>query len=260
MTRATGAEPLDGRDLARVLKVVEACGRQPGLDGFRESVVESLPRHFGYRHVTFFTGTTAASLFADARPVVNGVPRQVVRRYVEEAHHTDPFAQYASLHGRRQGRVLSLDRLDPDGLPGSRQYLESFLFRSGIYAKLVILLRAPGASAGIGLLGRDAGCFGPRDIALARLMSVHLENLFRLYSRQATASAAIPSPAPLSPRQAEVAALVARGLTNREIAEALDIGTDTVKKHLTRALELTGCTNRTQLALEWKARCVPDSP
>jgi DNA-binding CsgD family transcriptional regulator len=256
MTRPTGDPGLANADLTRILKIAEECGGQPDLAAFRESAVESLPRHLGYRSVTFFSGNTTAGLFTDRRPVVNGVPEHVVRRYVEEAHHTDPFAQHAALHGHRGHRVVTLDRLDPDGLPDSRRYLESFLFRSGIYAKLVILLRAPGASAGIGLLARDSGYFGTRDFRLAQLIGVQLENLFRLYVRQ---DALAPAPSPLSSRQAEVAELVARGLTNREIAEALYISVETVKKHLTRAMELTGCTNRTQLALEWRRR-VPDRP
>ncbi|WP_433208825.1 response regulator transcription factor [Nocardia sp. CA-107356] len=57
--------------------------------------------------------------------------------------------------------------------------------------------------------------------------------------------------AALTARQAEVVTLVASGLTNQEIAGTLFVGVDTVKKHLTQALAVTGCQNRTQLALYW---------
>src|SRR5881409_3364242 len=40
----------------------------------------------------------------------------------------------------------------------------------------------------------------------------------------------------LSPREAEVTRLVASGRSNREIARALVIGEDTVKKHVSHAL------------------------
>src|SRR4051812_12707394 len=55
----------------------------------------------------------------------------------------------------------------------------------------------------------------------------------------------------LSPRQIDVVTLVAQGLTNQQIARNLSIGVDTVKKHLTQALRVSGCRNRTQLALWW---------
>ena len=54
---------------------------------------------------------------------------------------------------------------------------------------------------------------------------------------------------PLTPREEEVAALVAKGLKNREIAEALNIATGTVKIHLMHIFEKTGIRDRFELAL-----------
>jgi DNA-binding NarL/FixJ family response regulator len=54
---------------------------------------------------------------------------------------------------------------------------------------------------------------------------------------------------PLSPREAQVSELVAAGYSNREIAEALCVGEDTVKKHISHALTKTGMHNRTELAV-----------
>ena len=53
----------------------------------------------------------------------------------------------------------------------------------------------------------------------------------------------------LSPRELEVARLVAAGYSNRQIAETLVIGEDTVKKHVSHALAKLGVHNRTALAL-----------
>lgn len=47
--------------------------------------------------------------------------------------------------------------------------------------------------------------------------------------------------------------MVVSGMTNQEIALALHITVATVKKHLTRAMERTGHSNRTQLTLAWRA-------
>jgi non-specific serine/threonine protein kinase len=52
----------------------------------------------------------------------------------------------------------------------------------------------------------------------------------------------------LTRREAEVAALVARGLTNRDIAAQLFLSVRTVEVHVDRALTKLGFHNRTQLA------------
>lgn len=59
----------------------------------------------------------------------------------------------------------------------------------------------------------------------------------------------------LSPRQAEVLALVATGATNAEIATALGLSEETVRRHLRRAYDAIGCAagqmNRVQAAVWW---------
>jgi DNA-binding NarL/FixJ family response regulator len=52
----------------------------------------------------------------------------------------------------------------------------------------------------------------------------------------------------LTRRQLQIAGAVARGLSNKQIADMLTISEDTVKHHLTRIFERTGVANRTELA------------
>ncbi|MBV9597819.1 MAG: alpha/beta fold hydrolase [Chloroflexi bacterium] len=52
---------------------------------------------------------------------------------------------------------------------------------------------------------------------------------------------------PLSPREREVVALVARGLTNREIAEVMVISQRTAENHLQRVLNRLGLRSRVQV-------------
>jgi DNA-binding NarL/FixJ family response regulator len=61
------------------------------------------------------------------------------------------------------------------------------------------------------------------------------------------------APADLSPREAEVLALVVEGLLNKQIAQRLGITERTVKAHLTSAYQRIGVADRTQAAL-WAAR------
>lgn len=53
----------------------------------------------------------------------------------------------------------------------------------------------------------------------------------------------------LSPRQGAVLRLLARGLTNQEIAGALEIAPGTVKSHIVRLYELLDVNNRTEAAM-----------
>lgn len=60
---------------------------------------------------------------------------------------------------------------------------------------------------------------------------------------------AILSEGPLTRREREVIVLVARGLTNREVARMLNIAPRTVDKHLENAYRQLGVTNRVEAAL-----------
>ena len=57
----------------------------------------------------------------------------------------------------------------------------------------------------------------------------------------------------LSPREAEVAALVAEGLTNRQIAQRLVISERTAQNHVQHILTKLGFTTRSQIAA-WRVR------
>jgi DNA-binding CsgD family transcriptional regulator/tetratricopeptide (TPR) repeat protein len=52
----------------------------------------------------------------------------------------------------------------------------------------------------------------------------------------------------LSPREVQILAFVARGLSNREIGEALTISEHTAANHIRSILRKTGCANRTEAA------------
>ncbi len=56
----------------------------------------------------------------------------------------------------------------------------------------------------------------------------------------------------LTPREAEVALEVARGLSNSEVGRALGISIGSAKRHLKHIMLKWDCTNRTQVAV-WVA-------
>ncbi|KGN31739.1 hypothetical protein N802_03395 [Knoellia sinensis KCTC 19936] len=65
----------------------------------------------------------------------------------------------------------------------------------------------------------------------------------------------------LTPRQADVCALVARGLSNAQVGLRLGITERTVRKHLEDVFARTGCTSRSAVAVWWHgADGVADAP
>ena len=67
------------------------------------------------------------------------------------------------------------------------------------------------------------------------------------FARQAPARS--PTLAELTEREREVLALVARGLSNAELAETLHVSLPTVKTHVSRILTKLGARDRTQLVV-----------
>jgi DNA-binding NarL/FixJ family response regulator len=57
----------------------------------------------------------------------------------------------------------------------------------------------------------------------------------------------------LTPRETQVLRLVAMGLSNREIADALEISVETVKEHVQNLLRKVDLADRTQAAV-WALR------
>jgi DNA-binding NarL/FixJ family response regulator len=60
-------------------------------------------------------------------------------------------------------------------------------------------------------------------------------------------------PSTLTPREREIAALIARGLSNRAIADELVISQATVARHVANMLTKLGFGSRAQIAV-WVAR------
>ncbi len=71
-------------------------------------------------------------------------------------------------------------------------------------------------------------------------------SLFREVANQDLAQTAFT---PLSPRESEILEAIAQGLTNRDVAEALSIGEQTVKNHVTSILRKLAVNGRTQAVL-----------
>ncbi len=79
------------------------------------------------------------------------------------------------------------------------------------------------------------------------------EELRRVTGALSTPRLAADVEAPLTQRESEVLRQLAYGLTNKEIAESLEISYETVKEHVQHILRKIGVTDRTQAAV-WAVR------
>jgi DNA-binding NarL/FixJ family response regulator len=79
------------------------------------------------------------------------------------------------------------------------------------------------------------------------------EELRRITGALATPRLASDVDVPLTQRESEVLRQLAFGLTNKEIAQTLDISYETVKEHVQHILRKLGVTDRTQAAV-WAVR------
>ncbi len=97
------------------------------------------------------------------------------------------------------------------------------------------------------------GSDGERSAALLGEAGALAERtgLVALVGRIRTLASPVPAarlPDELSPREAQILALVARGLSNREIGKTLTISEHTAANHVRSILRKTGCANRTEAA------------
>jgi DNA-binding NarL/FixJ family response regulator len=79
------------------------------------------------------------------------------------------------------------------------------------------------------------------------------EELRRVTGALATPRLASDVDVPLTKRESEVLKQLSKGLTNKQIADQLDISYETVKEHVQHILRKIGVTDRTQAAV-WSVR------
>jgi DNA-binding CsgD family transcriptional regulator len=240
---------LDAPDLDRVLSIVEACERPNGLHEYRATALDALATTIGFDRSTFFLTGPPEPVTSGTDGIQLGFRPAVMEQYVED-HAADPFRADVAVEILRRDGVASLDQLGTFSVP-QRRYVDEFLAPNGIQAQLCLWLDTGEETHGIlCVLGAEEGAFGPRERALLLALRPHLANLLRHHVRSDPARCTHPT---LSEREREVAALVARGRTNAEIARDLGIGEDTVKKHVSRAFTACDVRNRTELSVHWRA-------
>lgn len=249
--------PLTSDDYERILDVLSECGRTKSLTAFRETLIESLASHFGYRHSGLLIGPTRDRLFQDAGVLTLGRVGRLMPSYVEHYHRWDPLAQLVARRGvPPAGRTLVLGQTLQHLTAENRMYLDQHLYRGGFHAVQCTEGTGDTVHIGVALFDEQENAFGVRDMAI-------MHRLGRLLTQQAELVTQLPQPpawaARLTRREAEVARLVGRGCTNQEIAARLHITVDTAKKHVKAACRKASVPNRAALAATMANRAGPAS-
>jgi DNA-binding NarL/FixJ family response regulator len=161
-----------------------------------------------------------------------------------EAGNAAEAQQLADAHGDLDLLLLDLGLPDSDGLALLRRLRESHPLLS-----IVVISASEDPREVSRALDAGAAGFIPKSSDRASLVRA-LEVVFAggvFFPREALEAARRAPAAPrLTRRQHEVAALITKGLTNKEIASALEISTGTVKAHVASLLETLDVSNRTE--------------
>ncbi|MCX8648306.1 response regulator transcription factor [Bifidobacterium sp. B4107] len=90
------------------------------------------------------------------------------------------------------------------------------------------------------------------DAVLTPRITAELINRDRAYARHKVSDLQAKQQLnKLTPREYEIAGLIARGLSNQEIAQRLTLETTSVRRYVSRILDKTGLRDRTQIVITW---------
>lgn len=231
------------RDVAVLLEIVHDGACEAGTDPFPPGVLLGLARLIpsdacvGYQEASVANGFSVVDLVE----VIGTLPTSETERAFHEFGWQNPM--HCRLHAREQG-VLRLSDLLTQRQRTKLDYNNLVWRPHGIDDALRIWLPAPPGRARSIYLERGGGNYTDRERMLFQLLRPHLARIrlnaeFRRL-RDGTSQ--------LTPREAEVLGWVARGHTNLEIATALFISPQTVRKHLENIFEKLGVRTRTAAA------------
>lgn len=243
---------IDARDAAALLEIVHDGAGDVGDDPFPPIVLLGLARVIpsdacvGYQEADVANGFRVVDLVE-----VIGTPPSAK---TERAFHTLGWQNpmHCHLHAERQN-VLRLSDLLTRRQRAKLEYNDAVWRPHGIDDALRVWLPAPAGRARSVYLERGRRNYTERDRTLLGLIRPHL---VRIRVNAESRRRADPTWG-LTPREAEVLGWVARGKTNSEVAAALFISPETVRKHLENIFEKLGVRTRTAAAAYARAGLTP---
>jgi NarL family two-component system response regulator LiaR len=166
---------------------------------------------------------------------------------VEKARLLQPDVILLDLVMPRLGGIEAIDEIKKENPDARILVLTSFAEDEQVFSAI--------KSGALGYLLKDSS---PQELLRAIRdvyrgeASMHptiAQKLMRELQRSARGTDLPPTEEPLTPRELEVLGLVARGLSNQEIADRLIVSERTVRTHVSNILDKLHLANRTQAAL-----------
>lgn len=241
---------LSADDYRRLLEVLEVAGRAGSAREFGECMLAALEEEFGYRMSAFFVSGPLGERLRPIEPVSRGLPASHGERWTCGWGAVDPLNSPLAFDVQRRRGTVDVEQLHGRLDHLQRRYVSDFLRPQGIESQLAFHLDTGLTRQGYGSLASPRGTpLTAIDHARVAALLPHMANMLRLHlTAPRTADAALSQ---LSAREAEVAELVAAGLTNSEIGRLLHVTEATVKQHVSRILRKLGRRNRTELTVAW---------
>jgi DNA-binding CsgD family transcriptional regulator len=176
-----------------------------------------------------------------------GMAEAMHRTYLQRYCRLDPL--HPSRFAAQQGSVLTLDSELPATVRGGSIYWQRFLNAYQVVDVMEVLLRdgeRPAAAFSL-LRMAPAEPFTADDLGRARAVQPLLEAALLPALRDERPLRAAADGPRLTHREQQIARLVRDGLSNKEIARALDLSQPTVKTHLLRMFRKLEVSSRTEL-------------
>jgi DNA-binding CsgD family transcriptional regulator len=235
--------------------VLVSTARIRSLGRWLSAVLEEVEARLGFDRSSLMLvlrvkspGTARA--FAGA---THGLGVEIVSDYFARWADCDPLATDAAQRQFERQQYVSTATLYPVLDQSRRRFVDEFLRPADIKDQLSLRLAGAGETdAYLTVHGRSLISSAGRRALLALAPGL----VKQLRSRLPRGL----SGEDLSERERHAAELVSFGLSNRAIASALNIGEDTVKKHLHRAMTKLGAGNRTDLAVGWMTGAMIELP
>ncbi|NTI78741.1 helix-turn-helix transcriptional regulator [Rhizobium rhizogenes] len=170
--------------------------------------------------------------------LIHNMDPENIRNYERYYQFRDPHT--FKLRAKRKATLV--EEVNPYSELMRTEFYNDFLKRDGLHHGINVFLFEGDRDLGDFRLWRSAKSpdFNEREKLLLDTISPFLKKAMANSSERYEN---------LTPRERQIAFLVARGLRDREISDMLNIGFSTVRTHLNKAMEKKGCSNRAELAV-----------
>ncbi|ENW81232.1 hypothetical protein F909_02523 [Acinetobacter sp. ANC 3929] len=226
---------LSSSEFSLLSEILWKLGSEKGQQSLRETVLVDI--------ATLLRADFAASYIWDAKQHVSkqGILWQIdtkaILEYERIWQYHDPIT--SQLRERQQAtfvnEIISLSELK------RTDYYNEFLRPHGLYHGLNIYFVRDGIDLG------DLRIWRAQDSLMFSEREKRILNLLEPYMTQALPMD-LSTQYDLTQREQEVVILVCKGLSDKHVANLLDIGFTTVRTHLKNAMKKIGCHNRTEMA------------